>query len=149
MKRLTIEDFFIHLSQEDILLFEKKFSIKLPEYLRTFFLKYNGARTKEYRFHNKVDYIVNSFLPLLENRNASVELIIPALRDEEEGIGRYDLIPFATDPGGRPFYVAIEGDDKGVVYFDLVGLGFNEPLRKIANSFDEFINGLEFQKTDF
>jgi hypothetical protein len=143
MRELTKEFFFIDISKEDILLVERKFSIVLPEYLRTFFLKYNGARTKEYRFHNEVDYLVSSFLPLLENRNASVELILPAIRDEEEGIGRYDLIPFATDPGGRPFYVAIGGDDIGVVYYDLIGLAFNEPLRKIADSFEEFIDGLQ------
>ena len=143
MRELTIEQLFVNISKEDILLFEKNFSIVLPEYLRTFFLKYNGARTKEYKFHNEVDYLVSSFLPLLENRNASVELILPAIRDEEEGIGRYDLIPFATDPGGRPFYVAIGGDDVGVVYYDLIGFASNEPLRKIASSFEEFIDGLQ------
>jgi hypothetical protein len=142
MRDLTIEKLFIPISKEDILFFENKFSVLLPEYLQNFFLKYNGARTKEHRFHNEVDYIVNSFLPLLENRNASVELILPAVRDEEEGIGRYDLIPFATDPGGRPFYIAIDGNDEGVVYYDLIGMAFHEPLRKIANSLEEFINGL-------
>jgi hypothetical protein len=31
--------------------------------------------------------------------------------DEDENYRRNDLIPFATDPGGRPFYVSIGSNE--------------------------------------
>lgn len=143
MKTLTIDGFFINISKDDIHYFETKYKIELPEYLKDFILKYNGTSTNECVFTTNTNYIVNSFLPLLENRNASVELMIPIIRSEEEGFGRFDLIPFATDPGGRPFLVSIGREDEGTVYYSIIGFGENEPLRKIAYSFEEFINGLK------
>ncbi|KUJ60596.1 hypothetical protein AR687_17650 [Flavobacteriaceae bacterium CRH] len=148
MRHLTIESSFIPVNKDKIERFELANNIVLPNYLKDFFVKYNGASIKEYIYNNNVDYIINSFLPLLKNRNASVELILPAVQDEDEGIGRNDLIPFATDPGGRPFYVSIGSNDEGVIYYDLVGLGDDEPLRQIANSFEEFINGLQEETTN-
>lgn len=143
MRHLTIESSFIPLNKDEIEHFELANNIVLPNYLKDFFEKYNGASTKEYLYNNNAAYIINSFLPLLKNRNASVELILPAVQNEDEGIGRKDLIPFATDPGGRPFYVSIGSNDEGVIYYDLAGLGDNEPLRKIADSFEDFINSLQ------
>ncbi|CAM3139271.1 SMI1/KNR4 family protein [Flavobacterium frigoris] len=143
MRHLTIDSSFIPLNKDEIELFELANNVVLPNYLKDFFVKYNGAKILE-AFYGDQYYI--SFLPLLKNRNASVELILPAVRDEEEGIGRNDLIPFATDPGGRPFYVSIGSNDEGVIYYDLVGLGDDEPLRKITNSFEEFINGLKTEE---
>ena len=76
------------------------------------------------------------------NRNASIELILPAVKDPEV-IGRNDLIPFGIDPGGRPFYFSVGESDNGCVFYDVWGLGSEEPIRKIADSFEEFIDGLQ------
>jgi hypothetical protein len=53
--------------------------------------------------------------------------------------GRNDLIPLLLTLEAD-LYVSIGSNDGGVIYYDLVGLN-DEPLRKIANSFEEFING--------
>jgi len=144
MKKLTIERLFKPITEHDIVSFQSRNNITLPPYLQDFFIHYNGASTKEHRFFNDISYLVTAFIPLIKNEfDTSVEDILPAIRDEEEGIGRSDLIPFGTDPGGRPFYVSIGSKDYGNVYYDLVGLGESQPLRKIANSFEEFINGLQ------
>ena len=78
--------------------------------------------------------------------DTSVEDLLPWIRDEEFMIGRHDLIPFAFDSGSHPFLVSIGGDDKGVVYFSIVGFGEEKPLRKLADSFEEFINGLKSEE---
>lgn len=146
MRKLTITSSGVPISIDDILDFEKKYELIFPDNLREFFLLYNGASTEEYKFfYNGISYSVNSFLPLYSNINASLELILPAVKDPEEGIGRNDLIPFGTDAGGRPFYVSTGESDYGCVYYDLMGIVFEgeDPLLKIADSFDEFINGLQ------
>jgi hypothetical protein len=143
MRELTRLRRFRPITQEDIEAFEKK-NLLMPNYLREFFKKYNGAKIKE-NFHKSANgnYIV-SILPLLkDDLNTSVEDLLPFVNDFELGIGRKDLIPFAIDPGGRPFLVSTGNNDNGKVYYSIVGLGFSEPLRKIADSFEEFINGLE------
>lgn len=140
MKSLEIIDAGASINMEEIMRFEELNEFVLPAYLRDFFLKYNGAETKEAVYKEK--YIVNNFLPLKKGRNASVEQILPAVRSLEEGINRSDLIPFAIDPGGRPFYVSIAGEDEGAVFFDRMGLGYKVQVVRIADSFSAFINEL-------
>lgn len=70
-------------------------------------------------------------------------VILPVVRDVEEGVGRNDLIPFAIDPGGRLFYVSIGESDNGCVYYDVIGLVAEGPVRKIADSLETFISNLE------
>ncbi|MCS3799150.1 SMI1/KNR4 family protein [Niastella sp. OAS944] len=142
MKELTIKFKFdgVSTSSDEISAFEKKYDIIFPEYLKAFLLTYGGTTTEEHKYLDQ--YTVNDFLPLQENRNASIEMILPVVRDEEEGAGRNDLIPFATDPGGRSFYVSIGESDNGCIYYDVIGMVSAEPVRKIANSFEEFINSL-------
>lgn len=70
--------------------------------------------------------------------------MIPVIQDEDEGIGRNDLIPFATDPGGNPYYVSLGKNDYLSVYIDTISSrGYKEPILKIADSFEEFIDGLQ------
>lgn len=143
MKELTIKFKFdgVGTSSDEISEFEKKYDVIFPEYLKVFLLTYGGTISEENKYGTQ--YTVNVFLPLLENRNASIEMILPVVRDEEEGAGRNDLIPFATDPGGRPFYVSIGKNDYGYVYYDVIGMVADAPVRTIADSFEEFINGLQ------
>lgn len=144
MKKLTIEDFFVPITKEDINKFEKENNMIMPNYLRKFFFMYNGASIKECIY--KTNYIVNSFLPLLKlEYRSSVEDFLPWVRDDEFLIGRIDLIPFTIDPGGIPCLVSIGGSDEGAVYYSAVGLD-EKPLRKIADSFEEFIDGLKSEE---
>jgi hypothetical protein len=146
MKNLIIEDFFVPITETEIEQFENNNNVIMPNYLKDFFLKYNGASVTEYMYFNEVNYVVNSFLPLLKSKITSVENFLTWIRDPEFCIGRNDLIPFATDPGNHPFLVSIGGDDEGVVYFSIVGFGEDNPLRKLADSFEEFINGLKSEE---
>ncbi|SHN34330.1 SMI1/KNR4 family protein [Chitinophaga sp. CF418] len=143
MKELTINFKFdgVGTSMDEISEFEKKYHVIFPDYLKAFLLVYGGTKIEETKYLTQ--YTVSVFLPLLENRNASIEMILPVVRDVEEGGGRNDLIPFATDPGGRPFYVSTGESDNGCVYYDVIGLVADGSVRKIADSFEEFINNLE------
>jgi hypothetical protein len=143
MKQLTKTILFKEISKADIKKFELDNNVILPNYLKDFFYKYNGSRIKEHTYiYNETKYVVE-ILPLIKNEiDTSVEDILPWIRDEEFMIGRYDMIPFATYLGVRPFLISIGGDDEGVVYLSIVGWGEDKPLRKIADSFEEFINGL-------
>ncbi len=146
MKKLTIKFKFdgVATSTDEISEFEKKYHVIFPDYLKSFLLTYGGTNIEEDKYLTQ--YTVSSFLPLLENRNASIEMILPVVRDVEEGVGRNDLIPFATDPGGRPFYVSTGESDNGCVYYDVIGMVADGPVRKIADSFEEFINNLEKER---
>jgi hypothetical protein len=142
MKYLTIKSTFMPINEDEFELFERKNNILMPDYLKEFFTKYNGAEVNESFYGSH--YL--EILPLFQNKYASsVEDFLPWIRDPEFKVGRNDLIPFAIDPGGIAFLVSIGGDDEGVVYYSAVGLDEN-PLRKLANSFEEFINELKSEE---
>jgi hypothetical protein len=145
MRNLTVKYYFtLTINEYEIDLFENNNNIVMPKYLKEFFLKYNGTKITESFY--KQQYYISNFLSLFSNDNiASVEDFLPWIRDEEFCIGRYDIVPFAIDPGGTPFLVSIGGLDEGVVYYSAVGLDEN-PLRKLADSFEEFINGLRSEE---
>lgn len=144
MKKLNIKRGFIPIENKEIILFQDNNNIILPVFFIDFMREYNGAKIHENCFDE--EYVVSNILPLLKCQNASIELILPAVRNKEEGIGRDDLVPFAIDPGGRPFYFSLGKDDNGTVYIDRMGAGYENPLLKIADSFEEFINGLQAEE---
>lgn len=144
MKILTVKFVLNGVQQEDMLFFEAN-NLRLNGNQRQFVLDYGGKKVREncYIFEDNY-YIVSMLLPVKICNNPSIESILPIIRDTEEGIGREDLLPFAIDPGGNPFYISIVASDYGNVYIDtLNSRGFAEPILKIANSFEEFINGLQ------
>jgi len=141
MKDLKITNQVVPVDSKTILEFQIKYSIAFPDYFSGFLLKYNGADTYYCVFKNK--YVVNNFLPLLVCRNTSIELILEMMRKNNDDIHRNDLIPFAIDPGGRPYYFSVGDNDYGMIYINRVGLGDSNPVLKIADSFETFINELE------
>jgi hypothetical protein len=143
MRNLTIKQCFMPITRKEIELFERENNISLPIYLKDFFLIYNGAKIKESFYGNQYWLEI---LPLLKNNfDTSVEDFLPWIRNPEFLVGRYDLIPFAINQGAIPFLVSIGGKDEGTVYYSAVGLDEN-PLRKLADSFEEFINGLRSEE---
>jgi hypothetical protein len=56
---------------------------------------------------------------------------------------RNDMLSFAFDPGGIPYFIAIGESIYGEVYYGVLGLGEKETIRKIAPAFKELINGLQ------
>lgn len=90
MKELTIKFKFdgVGTSPDEISVFEKKYHVIFPEYLKAFLLTYGGTKVAENKYLNQ--YTVSIFLPLLDNRNASIGMILPVVRDAEDGAGRED-----------------------------------------------------------
>ena len=145
MKQLTIDTNYSAshpVKQEEILLFEKKYNVKLPNYFIDFLIQYKGGRTKEHIFFlNSNEYGISSFLPFSYNRNDCIEKIydVTISKEVDGGLERADLIPFATDGGGNLYYLSIGKEDNDTVYYERLWTG---KLRKLSNSFEEFIDGL-------
>lgn len=146
MTELTLISKKTQITKEDILLFEQKYQLQFPLFLRRFMTKYGGGQTEEcvYRPNFGSMLVVAHFLPLWLQRNASIELILPAIQDDAGEIGRKDLIPFAIDPIGCPLYVSIGSSDYKTVYIDMIGAGYAYPLKEITQ-FEDFIENLNFQ----
>lgn len=90
MKALTIKFKFdgVGTSTDEISVFEKKYRIIFPEYLKAFLLTYGGTKVAENNYLNQ--YTVSVFLPLQDSKNASIGMILPVVRDVEDGAGRED-----------------------------------------------------------
>lgn len=143
MKKLTIKYPASSVTREEIANFEKKYNIIFPDFYIEFLLVYNGVNTEEYLYtKGETSYPVNNFLPLSSGINASIELAFPFVTDPEF-YDRNDMIPFAFDPGGKPYFLAIGETNYREVYYGVLGLNEEETVRKIADSFEEFINGLQ------
>lgn len=143
MKKLTIITPATNVTETEISDFEKKYNITFPGFFKEFLLLHNGAGTEEHLYQKgESTYVINNFLPLLICRNSSMELALPIVRDPEF-YDRNDMLPFAFDPGGIPYFLAIGESNYGEVYYGVLGLGEKETVRKIAPTFVEFINGLQ------
>lgn len=144
MKKLTVKRKLNEVTEVDVAKFQKDEGLTLPAFLIEFFLSYGGAKVVENIY--KGEYVTSFFLPLYSSINPSAALILPAVRDPEEGVGRFDIIPFAIDSGGSPFYVSIGEYDYTKVYFYRLWSGEENALLAIADSFEEFINGLRSEE---
>ncbi len=142
MRKLIIDESyssFYSIKKEDIDIFEKKHNVSFTEKFINFLITYKGGRTKErIFFHNEIEYSISSFLTLSNDKNDCIEKIYLATKmsDEDGGLDRSDLIPFATDGGGNPFYLSLQGS---VFYCRL----WSNKLTKLTDSFEEFIDGLQ------
>lgn len=143
MKKLNIKFTFTNVEDED---FDFLISngLTINEDIKQFLKNYGGKKIVENCFSfGETYYIISMVLPIKINQNPSIELILPALRDIDEGIGRNDLVPFGIDPGGNPFYVSIGKLDYSNVYLDRMSSGYDSPILKIADTFEQFIEGLQ------
>lgn len=117
--------------------FELKHEIRFPDSLRYFFIHHNGSSFEEYSFKGK--HSINTFLPLL----IDFESFESSLSFVNEDFDDYRFIPFAIDPGGWAFCVSIISQEYGKVYLYRFDSGEDDPFLLIANSFEEFIDGLQ------
>jgi SMI1 / KNR4 family (SUKH-1) len=145
MKRLKIENQYSTNTTEDIAKYENQFSIKLPNFLKIFFLEYGYCRI--YENWSGSNYYIGYFLPLYSDKAVSAEQAIKGLRyyeeEDELSIGRQDLIPIAMELSNRYFCVSIGKDDYGQVYLTEWVEELQSPLRKIADTFEGFISDLK------
>lgn len=146
MKKLTIVDRTI-CSNADIYWLKSVFDGQLDESIVDFICVYGGTETREYIFSQEnTPYTVSYFLPIDSTCDSSIRMLLPFVRDPEENYSRNDLLPFAQDAGAAVYLVSTGGADKGQVYF--FQAGFDDPLLKVANSFEDFINKLEPERQD-
>lgn len=123
---------------------ESNFKIKLPDYFLSFLKQYGGTSTKEIVYTNS--FWVNFFLPLKSDITLSIESIFLAYQSEYNQI---EWLPFAIDSGGWPFCIALKEDIKGQVWVDKFDSGDENSFEFVANTFEEFINGLKTEEEAF
>lgn len=140
MKTLTITCQESVPTLQDVKDFQETFNLELPDHFVQFLLQYAGASTKE--CIHKGSNVVSDFLPFHSAHNSYIALYMPYIRNPEYH-GRNDLVPFAVDPGGKPFFFSMGKEDYGVIYADRMGVGFNPPVSRLADSLEEFIDALE------
>jgi hypothetical protein len=107
-------------TQDDLIIIEQKYSFKIPDALRLFYLRYNGAGLKELyayglgneKFGLHEIYPIKYRLQLLGNNK-----VAPVLSEKGEMEWAYELaqqdlplvvdnalVPFASDSGGDEYY---------------------------------------------
>jgi hypothetical protein len=154
MKAIEIEgaNEFGELLPEQLLEFEQRHNIKLPEEYRSFLLQFNGGRPKPeiidfIQYGDDQSDMVN-YLGGIHNGEywASLEWHIDSLKSRiPKG-----FIPIGDDPGGNAYLIGTDGEIFGQIYFwdheNEAALEEKEPdfknMSLIANSFTEFLNKL-------
>lgn len=139
MKKLNFDSKNGRAHEEDILLLQARYNIKIPEDLATILLEANGGRSKENVFskNSGEHFVVCDFISVSEDRNGSVESLIPLVNDERSII---EWIPFGFDPGGWIYCLNIESRKVHLFRMDKV---FEENFDFMAESFEDFINNLK------
>jgi hypothetical protein len=120
--------------------FEQNQNLTICDEFKYFILNYQGSKVKEILFFDKQNnlYILNAFFSFAE-----MELLYMEFFDKYNR----KLIPFAYDPGGWHFCLCMDEDDFGAIYINRWTDHLpNEQFLKIANSFEEFINGLKSEE---
>ena len=141
MKKLTVQYRLIG-SSTDTSWLRAIFNNEVEDSIIDFVYEYGGTSTLEYCFVlGDVIYAINNFLPINSSQNTSIRTLLSFIRDPDEDYCRNDLLPFAQDAGAAVYLVSTGGEDKGQVFLFLGG--FEKPLFKISDSFEEFINSLQ------
>jgi hypothetical protein len=128
---------------------EQFLELKLPKSYRIFLLKYNGGEPIKNVFFYKEDKtngsIIDRFFGLVSNK---YENLLVYLRTYRERIP-LNMIPIAYDPGGNLILISVKSKDRGKIYFWDHEMEVDDGetpdysnLTLIADSFDEFIEGL-------
>ena len=128
---------------------EDYWGFKLPKDYRDFVVKYNGGVPENTAFNfknSKEGSILSDFLGIID-KGYSYNLLIV-----NKDVGdRYpvNMLPIAHTVGGDRILLSVKMQDRGKVYFwdhEMESEDDEEPdysnLTLIADSFDEFINGL-------
>lgn len=130
---------------------EQVWGVGLPKAYKEFLTKYNGGSPIPncFSFKNRPNEgsFVDVFFGVKKDPNNNLLMNIKLY---EERIPS-NFLPIADDPGGNLILLSIKGIDRGKIYFwdhdleadpDLNEIPDYSNLILIADSFDEFINGL-------
>lgn len=137
---------------------EARLGIKLVPAHRAWLLQYNGGRPSPNKFRRKdadggpyTDGVVAWFLAVYDGRAENLGLTFRSVHQHAERMPS-DLMPIARDPFGNYICIAFRGPNLGKIYFwdheeeldapDDHGEPSYDNCHLIADTFDEFINGL-------
>lgn len=137
MKKLTKSYEVEKPTEADLFLFEKEIpSLTLKEF-KELVIEYQGAKVKELIFWDSRNemWILNAFLTISE--------MLLLFKEFQENYGR-QIFPFAFDSGGWHFCLCFDESDYGAIIVNRWTDHLpEEQFLKIADSFEEFINGLK------
>ena len=141
MKILTIEETAEIPSEKELTTFFKNNNINIPDDYFHFLLTQNPYTIEEviYNLNGKV-YVFQEFSPFDSANEYSLQNSIKECSEMLEN----KYISFANDPAGNLYVLRIINDSNfGKVYFFRLDSESTENIPLLANSFSEFINGLE------
>ncbi len=142
------------LSKEEIKEVEQLLQINLPEEFKNHYLQYNGGIPENEHFYmEEYDTFLwlNNFLSLKhENENVKDWTVEKCyLNYVNKKIIPREYVPFATDLGGNLICVNIKDKAIYIIYMDSGNPKEDaDSFRKLAESFDCFINNLEEEEEE-
>jgi len=139
MKQLSILETFGLAQPDEIRIFETKMGVELPEYFKFFLADQNPfvVSEKNYIKGNR-SFEVHHFYPLHADAELSLMMVNSVLKDHFNG----SFVVFADDSGGWLYILSVRKEDYGKVYFCRMDEELENALTLLADSFEEFINGL-------
>jgi hypothetical protein len=133
LRKLTIRP---RIGTGDFKLIQRDFTNAIPENLKAVLREYAGLAVEENTFTDKKSrlWILQSF-----QNTADLHKLPKEFLDAKWG----QWIPFAYDPGGWHFCLSMSDDDYNSVYINRwTDHKPEDQFIKIADSFEEFIDGL-------
>ena len=135
---------------------EKYVGLKFPHEYRLHLLNHNGGECEPNVFQfiengELTESYIDTFLAIYAGSNDNLKQDIDTYKIDEKRLP-HRMLPIANDPGGNLICISCEGNDNGRIYFwdhenevDYSVSPDNDysNLYIIANTFDEFINGLQ------
>ena len=142
MKRLNILKSGRLGLKNELTLFLIDNKINIPNCYRDFLLNQNPYTVKENLFRKDGEsYEIHHFYPFDKEMELSVQFSFMNLNDFFES----NYIAFADDSGGWQFVISVQKSDFGKVYFCRMDEALEDALTLLADSFEEFIDGLEIE----
>ncbi|WP_281631298.1 SMI1/KNR4 family protein [Flavobacterium luteolum] len=135
MRKLTLSDRFFPHQYSRI---ENEMGIKIPDTIKYFISEYADLSVKENKF-------VNNDGKLFEiSQFINYRLMYDFIKEfKEEGLGK--KLPLAIDDGGWVFCISFDEECMGEILLYQMEMEWktkNDAFELVANSFEEFINGL-------
>jgi cell wall assembly regulator SMI1 len=139
------------LTSAELKAMELKLGIEFPQPYRRWLLKYNGGQPSPGRFRYKhesgpyTDGSVAWFYAIYEGKASNLWNTFQIYKSPPPRMPG-ELVPIATDPFGNEIVISVSGQNQGKVYFwdheeETIPPSYKN-CHLIADSFDEFINGL-------
>lgn len=128
--------------------FEAKMNIKIPLILQEFLKLYSGSSIEENTFvksEKETIFTLSYVCELYSEFNPSIEKLV----NGNQFYKYYDWVPFGIDPGGWVFNLSIANDKFGQVWINKFDSGDDNPFEFVADTFEEFINGLRTEEETF